>query len=110
VGPFIERGHIIMPNTVWFISYKLKKDVSVEDFLLASEKCHNEVLSKQNGFISWEVLLDGDTWVDLVKWETVEDAKNGETAGATNPASHEFYSFIDFNSLKNQVYSLEKSY
>ena len=34
-----------MPDAIWFISYKLKKDVSVEDFLLASEKCHNEVLS-----------------------------------------------------------------
>lgn len=25
-----------MSNAIWFISYKLKKDVSIEDFLLAS--------------------------------------------------------------------------
>lgn len=50
-----------MSNAIWFISFKLKKGVSVDDFLLASEKCHNEVLSKQKGFISWEVLRDGET-------------------------------------------------
>ncbi|WP_291527993.1 hypothetical protein [Bacteroides sp. UBA939] len=97
-------------NAIWFISYKLKTDVSVEDFLIASEKCHNEVLSQQKGFISWEVLRAGDTWVDLVKWETAEDAKNGETAGAGNPASYEFYSFIDMDTCNVQLYTVEKSH
>ncbi len=99
-----------MPNAIWFISYKLKKGVSAEDFLLASEKCHHEVLSKQKGFVSWEVLHDGDTWVDLVKWETAEDAKNGETAGANNPAAREFYAYINMNSCKLQLYCIEKSH
>jgi len=97
-----------MSNVIWFISYKLKKGSSIESFLLASEKCNNEVLSKQKGFISWEVLRDGDTWIDLVKWETAEDAKNGETAGVNNPAAREFYSFINMNSCKLQLYSVEK--
>ena len=97
-----------MPNAVWFISFKLKKDVSEEQFLRASEKCHNEVLSKQKGFISWEVLRDGDTWVDLVRWETPEDAKNGETAGAANPAAHEFYACINMSSCKTRLFSVEK--
>ena len=99
-----------MSNAVWFISFKLKEGVSEEDFLCASEKCHNEVLSKQKGFISWEVLRDGDTWVDLVKWETIEDAKNGETAGASNPAAHEFYSFINMPSCKTRLFTLEKAH
>lgn len=99
-----------MSNAVWFISFKLKKGVSVEDFLLASEKCHNEVLSKQKGFISWEVLRNDDTWVDLVKWETEQDAKKAETAGAGNPAAREFYSFINMNSCKLQLYSIEKTH
>ena len=99
-----------MSHAVWFISYKLKKNVSEEAFLLASEKCNKEVLSKQKGFISWDVLRDGDTWVDLVKWETEEDAKNGETAGANNPAAQEFYSFINMNSCKLQLYCVEKSH
>jgi len=97
-----------MSKTVWFISYKLKEGKSEADFLAASEKCNNEVLSQQKGFISWDVLRGGDTWVDLVTWETLEDAKAGETAGAQNPAAKDFYSFIDFKSIKHQIYSVER--
>jgi len=98
-------------NAVWFISYKLKKDASESDFLLASEVCHNEVLSKKKGFISWQVLRNGDTWVDLCTWETMEDAVNAETDdGAPNPIAQKFYSFINFNSLSHKVYSVEKKY
>lgn len=100
-----------MRNAVWFISYKLVEGASVQDFLLASEKCHNEVLSKRKGFISWKVLVDGDTWVDLVTWETLEDGKNAENDDSDpNPVALKFYSFIDPNSLKSQFYSVEKSY
>ena len=99
-----------MSNLVWFISYKLIEGASVPDFLLASEKVHNEILSKQKGFLSWKVLVDGDTWVDLVTWETADDAINGETAGATNPIAHRFYSFIDPNTLIQQRFAVEKNY
>jgi len=100
----------MMSNAVWFISYKLVEGASVPDFLHASEKVHDEILSKQKGFISWKVLADGDTWVDLITWETADDAKNGETAGAANPIAQEFYSFINPESCKEQHFSLEKSY
>ena len=96
-----------MSHAIWFITYELKKDASIKDFLAASKTCSDEVLSKQKGFISWEVLRDGDIWIDLVKWETEEDAKNGETAGANNPASHNFYSFIEASTCKLQLYSVE---
>jgi hypothetical protein len=56
-----RKGCIIVSNAIWFISYKLKQDVSVEDFLLASEKCNHELLSKQKGFVSWDVLHDDTT-------------------------------------------------
>ncbi len=84
--------------------------MSVKDFLIASKKCNDEVLSKQKGYISWEVLKEGDTWVDLVKWETLEDAKKAETAGAGNPVSHKFYSFINMDSCKQKLYFVENSY
>jgi len=102
---------IVMSKAVWFISYKLVKGASVEDFLLASEECHNEVLSKKKGFIDWKVLADGDTWVDLVTWETMEDAINAEkNDGEPDPIAQKFYSFINPSSLKMQAYSVEKSY
>lgn len=97
-------------RAIWFITYKLKKNASVADFLLASKKCHDEVLSRQKGFVSWEVLRDGETWVDLVQWASAEDARNGETAGANNPVSRAFYSFINMNSCTLQLYTVEKSH
>jgi len=100
-----------MSNAVWFISYKLVEGASVPEFLLASKKTHNEVLSKEKGFVSWKVLVDGDTWVDLVTWKTMEDAINAENCDSDkNPIALKFYSFIDPASLKNQVFTVEKSY
>lgn len=99
-----------MPNAIWFISYKLKEDAPEDAFLLASKKCSDEVLSRQPGFISWDVLRDGDTWVDLVTWASAEDAKKGEAAGADSPASHAFYSFINMDTCTLQLFSVEKSH
>ena len=99
-----------MLNAVWFISYKLKKGADEAEFLAASEKLGNEYISKQKGYISWKQLKDGDTWADLAIWETMEDAKNFENSGAGGDLAAKFYSFINFNSIKSQFYSVEKSY
>ncbi len=99
-----------MSNAVWFISYKLKNEASASDYLAASQKVHDEILSKQKGFISWKVLKDGGTWVDLVIWETPEDAKKAETAGQNNPVAQEYYSYMDFTSMTNQMYIIQKDY
>ena len=99
-----------MSETVWFISYKLVKGASVQDYLSASEQVNNEILSKQKGFVSWKVFADGDTWVDLVTWETIDDAKNAEIAGAANPVAQKYYSLIDMESCKQTYYTVVKSY
>jgi len=98
-----------MSNAVWFISYKLVEGVSVSDFLLASEKTQKEVLSKKKGFISWQLLNDGDTWVDLVTWETMEDAINAESNDEIDPVAMEFYAFIESSSIKMQAYSIKRN-
>ena len=100
-----------MSNAVWFISYKLVKGASVEDFLQASKECNDDVLSKKKGFIEWKLLAEGDTWVDLVTWETMEDAINAEkNDGDPDPVAQKFYSFINFSSLKMQAFTVEKEY
>ena len=100
-----------MPGAVWFISYRLFEGASVPAFLVASEKCHNEVLSKKKGFVSWKVLSQGNTWVDMVTWETMEDAINAEKdSSPPDPVAQTFYSFINFKSLKSQIYSIEKEH
>ena len=78
--------------------------------MLASKKCHDDSMSKNKGFISWDVWRDGDTWVDVTTFESIEDAKNAENSGnetTTHPSAMAFYSFIDFNTLESKVYTLE---
>jgi len=97
-----------MKKTIWFISYKLKKGVREEEFLAASEVLGREYISKQKGYISWQQLRDGDTWVDVATWETLEDAKNFENSGGGGELAQKFYSFINLMSCKSRYYTVEK--
>lgn len=53
-----------MSKAVFFNSYKLKKGASVSDFLVAVENLTNEYISKQKGYISFQLLVDGEIWAD----------------------------------------------
>lgn len=99
-----------MSKIVFFNSYKLKKGASVEDFLVAVENLNNEYISKQKGYISFELLVDGDTWADSTTFATMEDAKNFAEGHDPNGFADKFYSFLNFNSCKSNFFSIEKSY
>ena len=99
-----------MSNAVMFISFSLVKGASVPDFLIASEKVHSEFMSKQKGCISWKQLLEGEMWADLLTWETMADAQNAMEASGANAFVQEFCTFIDQESVKHHLFSIEKSY
>ncbi len=99
-----------MPKTIFFNSYKLKKGVSVPDFLLAVERLTNGYISKQKGYMSFDLLVDGDTWADSTAFETVEDAKRFAQASGPNELAEHFYSFINLSSCKSHFFSVEQSY
>ena len=99
-----------MSSAVMFISYKLAKSVSSQDFLLASEKVNSEFMSKQKGYISWKVLIDGDIWSDLLIWETKEDAQNAMAVGGANADNQKFFALLDPESVKMQIFTVQKSY
>jgi len=100
-----------MSNAIYYVSYLLKKGASIQDFLDASQKLNDEHISKQKGFISWKQAVAGDTWADMCTFETMEDLNNFLDA-SKNPgetAKH-FYSFINLNSCKQHLFSVERSY
>jgi len=100
-----------MSNSVYFCSCKLKKDTSIPDFLLAAEKLNNEYISKQKGYISWKQLVDGELWLDLVTFETMEDVKNFvESSNTPNEFSEKYFSLVDLNSCTEHFFSVERSY
>ena len=99
-----------MPNAIYFISYKLKKGADVQDFLTASENLNNEYMSKQNGYISWTQLVDGETRGDLLTFETMEDAKKAANPSNLNDLLKKFYSFINLSTINYHLFSVERSY
>jgi len=99
-----------MKKAVWFISYKLKKGSDEAEFLAASEALGKGHISKSKGYIAWQQLKDGDTWVDMATWESLEDAKNFENGGGGGELAQKFYSFIDFKTLKSNFYTIEKNH
>ena len=102
-----------MSQAIHLNIYKLKKGASVSDFLLAAERLLQEEISQKKGYISSELMVDGETWVDMVRFETMEDLKNFEEE-AKNPseAAMHFYSFINFMAKggKHMKVTVERSY
>lgn len=62
-----------MAKTAWIFSYKIKKNVTDEEFIEKTKSLHDEVISKAKGFISWEHYVQENTWTDFVLWETILD-------------------------------------
>jgi len=92
-----------MAKTVFFNSYKLKKNASVPDFLQAVEKLV-EHTSKEKGFVSFNLYVDGETWCDMSTWETMDDAKGFANRGGPKELAEKFYSFLNFNSCRTHFF------
>jgi hypothetical protein len=101
-----------MSNVVFSNTYKLKDGVSVPDFLLAIEKLIKEHISKQKGYISFQLLAEGDTWADSVTFETMDNlnAFLESSQNDRNELAEKFYSFLNFNTCKSNIYAVVKSY
>lgn len=50
-----------MAKTAWIFSYKIKKNVTREEFIEQTQRLHDEVISKAKGFISWEHYTQDNT-------------------------------------------------
>jgi len=102
-----------MSNAIYYVSYPLKKGASVPDFLLAAEKLNHEFISKQRGYVSWKQVVDGDTWADILTFETMDGLKNFKEV-SKNPSelAEKFYSFMNLSPslCKHHIFTVERSY
>jgi hypothetical protein len=82
------------------VSYRLKKDVSVETFMKYVNMLQ-EALSGGNGFVKREVFYDGpnDVWVELAEWESLEAAKQCEAKIMQEPFMAEAMGLIDESTI-----------
>ena len=106
----IREGEIKMAKTAWIFSYKLRKNVSEEEFIKRTQRLHDEIISKAKGFISWEHYLQDSTWTDFVLWETEEDARNATVIGQGHAVTQEFYDCIRMQTCRALISTLVRKY
>lgn len=101
-----------MPQVVEFVTFYLKKKIAVSDFLIMSDRFNREFLSKQKGYVSRQLLADGEMWADMVIWETMDDAKTAINVSFTDTVARQYVAMLSFNkkgcSLRHL--SVEKEY
>ncbi|MCL2171843.1 MAG: hypothetical protein FWB71_06760 [Defluviitaleaceae bacterium] len=96
-----------MANAIFYCEYKLKKDAAAADFLAVSKRLDEGHISKQPGYISWQQLQDGDIWVDLLTFDTMENLKQFESQEPGELALS-FYSHINMPSCKVRYYTIRR--
>jgi hypothetical protein len=85
------------------ISYKLAKGISEEHLLNVAGEIIKSWMSKQPGFIKWEIHQNNDGgYTDIVYWESKEDAKKSEADMVNIPNANDWYSCYEEGSISSK--------
>jgi antibiotic biosynthesis monooxygenase (ABM) superfamily enzyme len=81
------------------VVYQLREGVSREQFLGTNDAVSSWI-SQQPGFISRELVYDaeGDRWVDVIWWETLEQAQAASERSMTSESCSPMFALIDMES------------
>lgn len=93
-------------------SFKLKKGISETDFLIAHEKLNREFMSKQTGYVSHQLIRDGDKWFDLAVWDSIESKEKAFADIYKYDGIEEYMTFIDQDGTDDDIplYTVVKTY
>ena len=81
--------------------FKTKAGISDADILTASQEAQDGFLAKQKGYISREFSKSTEGgWVDIVHWETMEDAQVAMQKFMGHPSTEKFVSEKNIKHLK----------
>ena len=84
------------------ISYKLAKNVSEEHLLNIASNIVKNWMSKQLGFIKWEIHTNNDGgYTDVVYWKSKDDAKQAEANMINIPNANDWYSCYEKDSISS---------
>lgn len=85
------------------ISYELAENVSVNKLLETSKKVVTSWMSKQKGFIKWEIHQDkNNEFIDIVYWESEKDAKTAEKEMGNIPNASDWFSCYKEGSISSK--------
>jgi hypothetical protein len=83
------------------VVFKLR-DAATREQLLGSADAVSEWVKQQPGFLSRELSYDaeGDRWIDVVWWRTMEDAKAAAEAALSSTSCAPMFTLIDGESTQ----------
>lgn len=88
-----EEAHITMAIEV--VIFQVQPTVARADFLQAVEET-TTLLKTQVGFLSRTVSqAESGEWLDILSWESIEDAKASITAFQADPSGKRFSDLLD---------------
>ena len=91
--------------------FKMKVGVSEDEVLAASQEAQDGFLAKQKGYVSRELLKSSEgEWVDIVHWETMEDAQKAMQDFMGHSSTKKFGEVIDPSSIKMLHLEVVKRY
>ena len=91
--------------------FKTKSGTSDAEVLAASQEAHDGFLAKQKGYVSRELLKSSEgEWVDIIHWETMEDAQAAMNSFMGHPSTKKFGQVVDPSSIKMMHLELVKQY
>ena len=80
--------------------FRLRPGVDRERLLMESDRVGNW-LRQRSGFVGRELLEDETgQWVDLIRWETMEDAMSAFAEFEQDPEMNDFISLLDPDSMQ----------
>jgi hypothetical protein len=81
------------------VVFKLRDGVSRDRFLGTVDPV-SDWIGRQPGFVSRELSYDadGDRWIDVVRWETMRDAKAAAELAMSSESCAPMFSLIDMDS------------
>jgi hypothetical protein len=86
-------------ETLELVVFGLKEGTTREQFLATNEAASNW-MEQQRGFISHELsyAAAGDRWIELARWETLEDAEAAAEAAMSSSACAPMFALIEMES------------
>lgn len=85
------------------ISYELAENISEEHLIKIAKQIINSWMSKQKGFIKWEIhKTKENSYTDIVYWESEKDAKEAEKNMVNIPDANEWYKCYKEGSISSK--------
>ena len=87
-------------------TYKTAKNVTHEEFLLASKAFNKDYCSKCKGLVSRQFLKTKDGYMDIFVWKSKEDVERVQETFMQDDNAMKFASLTDSNSLTMKNYEV----